>query len=582
MLPPLPSLRSRALLAPLLAVLLPALAHGAIERVTRLTAAPERYGRVDFDLVLSAEWTNPYRTAEVAVDLELVAPSGKRVVQPVFFVSGRSGEPSVWQARFAPTEAGEYHGEFALVSKAGREVSSPVRFTVAPSARRGFLHPAGPWIFRYNNGQPFRALGENLGWEARNNDDSRFFRALHQNPRFHYEYMIGQLAAHGGNFYRTWMCAWNLPLEWKTVINTDRYTADPGPFNASAIRRMDELVALSDSLGVHLMLTLDSAGAYSGPEWELNSYNRRNGGPAANAAEFFTAPAARAQYRDRLRYLVARWGYSPAIAAWEFFNEVDNLMYAFTPRLPDATVAAWHDEMSRYLKQIDPIARPVTTSISHRDVAGLNDLPAIDFNQRHIYKATTSIPAVIRDYTARAGKPYVIGEFGYEWDWSKDFAAFAPEMERDFHRGHWLGLFSPTPILPMTWWWEYFDEQGLTAAYAPVRALLDHMLAAGGGEFAEQPCILRGDDLKALAVRCGDTVYTYVWHDAEKPAGGTVQFTQSPYSRGRLRSFDSHTSTWTELPSLADSAAPVEFTVPARGDLILVLEPLPSSAPTAQ
>ncbi len=558
-------LRPFALLAALAGA---SLASAAIEQVTVLTARPERFGRVDFDVLLTAEWTNPFRSAEVALDLELVAPSGRRLVLPAYHVSGRSGELSIWHARFAPAETGEYRGAFVLAGPAGREASAPLAFTVAASARRGFLHPRDHWTFQYDDGTPFRALGENLGWEARADDDSKFFRALHQSPRYHYEYMLGTLAAHGGNFFRTWMCSWNLPLEWHRTVDTDRYTPDDAHFNASAARRLDELVALADSLGVHLMLTLDTGSAFLGRDWALNSYNRANGGPAATALEFFTAPAAKAQYRDRLRYLVARWGWSPSIAAWEFFNEIDNLMYGVEPRLPDAVVTAWHDEMSRHLRQLDPYGRLITTSISHRDVEGLNNLPAIDFNQRHIYRNTAGIPATLRDYTARTGRPYVIGEFGYEWDWNKNFDEFAPEMDRDFRRGLWFGLFSPTPILPLSWWWEWFDARGRTADFAPVRTVLDRMLAAGHGSFAETECTTGNPAVPALAVRCGASTFVYLWQDSATPLPVTVSLPPAPASPGRIRSFQPTTGLWTEHP-----AAPApEVTVPAHGDLVVVFE----------
>ena len=38
--------------------------------------------------------------------------------------------------------------------------------------------------------------------------------------------------------------------------------------------------------------------------------------------DFFTDERAKADYKNRLRYLVARYGYSTSVFAWEFFNEV--------------------------------------------------------------------------------------------------------------------------------------------------------------------------------------------------------------------------------------------------------------------
>jgi len=62
----------------------------------------------------------------------------------------------------------------------------------------------------------------------------------------------------------------------------------------------------------------------------------------------------------------------------------------------------------------------------------MNDLKNMDLNQKHIYNNTSAIPGTIRDYTQKHNKPYVIGEAGYEWDWSKNFNDFAEDIDDDF------------------------------------------------------------------------------------------------------------------------------------------------------
>jgi hypothetical protein len=546
---------------------------GVIESVTRLTAAPARYERVDFVVTLTGRWQDPHRSAEARLDLELVAPSGAKLVVPAFFERGDSGATSVWLTRFAPREAGTYRGRYVFVNQDTRHESAEVAFEVAPSQGKGFLHMAGPWAFRFDNGTPFRGIGENLCWESRSADDSRHFRDLHENARYNYEYLLGTLRASGGTFFRTWMCQWNLPLEWKRVADTTRYVDDPGHFNASAAQRLDELVELAAASDTYFMLALDPHGSFMGDGWAANSYNRRNGGPAATPAEFFSSPAARAQYRDRLRYLVARWGYSPHLAIWEFFNEVDNAMHARgAERIPDALVAAWHGEMSAYLQELDPYDRPITTSVSHRDVAGLAALPGLDFNQRHIYKNTDSIPAAIRRGLRDTGKPYVIGEFSYEWDWSKNFNEFAGHMDRDFKDGLWLGLFSPTPILPMSWWWEFFDVRQVPAYFARVRALHEQMLAAGGGEYTEVGATWQGAALRhVLAVRCGQATFVLLGNREEAPAAGRLILPAT--GRGQsVRLYDPETNLTLTLPELAAGATVIDaITVPATGNMILIV-----------
>src|SRR5208283_1162025 len=79
---------------------LPMLTWGQIESVTCATGCPLQYGRVDFVVLLSATWSNPFRSEEVRLDLELRSPSGEEVVVPAYFEKGTSGATSVWQVRF--------------------------------------------------------------------------------------------------------------------------------------------------------------------------------------------------------------------------------------------------------------------------------------------------------------------------------------------------------------------------------------------------------------------------------------------------------------------------------------------------
>ncbi len=545
-----------------------------IESATRLTAAPRQYERVDFVITLTGEWQDPYRSAEARLDLELTAPSGKAVVIPSYFERGPSGATSVWATRFAPRESGIYRGRYVFFNQGRRCVSAPVVFEVAASGGHGFLHLASPWIFRFDDGTPFRGLGESLGWEARSNDDSKHFQALHQNERFTYEYLLGRLATNGGSFFRTWMCQWNLPLEWNRVIDTDRYTNDTHRFNASAMQRMDELVELAATTDTYFMLVIDPHGSLLGPGWEQNPYNRRNGGPCATAADFFTSPEARARYQDRLRYLVARWGYSPHLAMWELFNEVDNAMYGQVgARIPDDTVTAWHAEMSAALKRLDPYERAVTTSVSHRDVAGLDAVPALDLNQRHIYKDTDAIPATLRQYVAATGKPYAIGEYAYEWDWTKDFNDFAGQMDEDFQNGLWLGLFSPTPILPMTWWWEFFDARGTTAYLTRVRRIHEQMLAAGHGNYDEVAATWQGAPVRhVLAVRCGSTTFVLLANRGKEAAAGRLTLPASEGTNSVLLYLPTADEI-RELPALPAGATTLDgLTIPAHSNVIVMVQ----------
>ena len=452
------------------------------------------FERADFVIQTPSVPDNPYLQEEASLDMLLESPSGRQLSLPCFWVDGTR-----WAARFTPQEKGIYRYHF-VYRQAGQEPLESVSqvLKVKKGRAHGILHTDGFWLLRYDDGTPFRGVGENICWESRESDDSKYFKELHeQHDRFNYEVMLPDFAAAGGNFCRMWMCSWNFPIDRHDHFNNTRYTASDAYYNPSAVQHLDDVLALAEKLNLKIMLCLGS-------------------GDVRADERFFTSDEAKARYRNRLRYIVARWGYSPSVGMWEFFNEVDNIMFnrRKTP-IPAQDVVAWHTEMADYLKALDPYDHIVTTSISHRDIPGLNDVPGMDLNQKHIYKATSSIPSTLVSYGKAHGKPYVIGEFGYEWDWSKNFDDFAEDMDRDFKRGLWYGLFSPTPVTPMSWWWEYFQDRNLVPYFRNVREVNDRMLSAGRGSF--QPVEVKASGADAYAVRCGTRVYVYAYNTGSKP-----------------------------------------------------------------
>ncbi|MDF7814199.1 DUF5060 domain-containing protein [Hymenobacter sp. YC55] len=555
--------RKRHLLGLLALLAAPAAyAQNILTQATLTTAPVQQYEKAEWDITLNSTFQNPYDQREISLDLVLTAPNGLPVVVPCYFE--RAAQPtSHWKARFAPQQLGTYTGFFRVTRKAGTEQLAATPFTVAPGRKPGFLHPNDLYTFRFDNGELFRGIGENVAWESRS----------FENQKYTYEYLLPTLARNGANFFRTWMCYWNLPLEWPKVSATKRYANSTEYFHPGAIKRMDELVQLTDSLGLYFMLTFDWHGhLMEQGGWQNSAYNQRNGGPARTPTEFFTLPAAREKYKNKLRYIVARWGYSANIAAWEFFNEVDNA--AFTQQdsvlIPHDAITLWHGEMSRYLKDIDPYQHLVTTSISHRDILGLNSVAYFDFHQKHIYKLTEKIPAIYPSYIQPFGKPYVVGEFGYRWEDADP--TFKDGFKYDYKRGLWYGLFSATPILPMTWWWELFDDQQMTPYFNSVRTISDRMLAAGHGQF--EPFAVSAGAVQSFGVRCGTTYFVYLLNNSG--AAITTPVTLPVASGGKLtgQAFQPITQHYQKLKGLRQQNHVVTLpalTLAAKQERVLIL-----------
>ena len=502
----------------LLPILLCSCGDHSLIQYQQLTENISQYDKAEFQITVADTFSHPYDSRMVALNMILESPSGKSLFLPAYYETQMEGS-SIWKARFTPQEAGVYSYHFELIRNGEEKaVSKNGNFTTSASEKDGFLHIDGFWTLKFDSGKPFRGIGENVAWEAR----------ARENPKWTYDYFLASLAENKANFFRVWMCPWNFPVAWPEVSSTKRYTSSEEYFNPSGIKRLDEVVQMIDSLDLYMMLALNHhGGIIEHRGWEHNRYNEANGGPAATPETFFTSEEAREMFKNQLRYIVARWGYSPHIGAWEFFNEVDNAVFSRQDSIiiPHKAVTDWHKEMAAYLKSIDPYGHIVTTSVSHREIEGIYALEELDLNQMHVYKRTKQIPEEILMYTEKYHKPFSWGEFGYEWDWNKDFSAFADEMDHDYRIGLWYGLFNPTPILPMTWWWEFFDGRNMTPYFKSVAEINDQMLQAGGGTYEITEA--HAGNAEAYAVKCGETCFVYLLNDSGQTFNGDVEITVS-------------------------------------------------------
>jgi hypothetical protein len=213
--------------------------------------------------------------------------------------------------------------------------------------------------------------------------------------------------------------------------------------------------------------------------------------------------------------------------------------------------------MSSYLKKIDPYDHIVTTSISHRDIKGMNDLPNIDLNQKHIYNRTHLIAPTIHEYVARHKKPYVIGEFGYDWNWDNVKHEYGTGFDFDYKRGLWYGLFSPTPILPMTWWWEFFDDRNMTSYFKSVSTINKQMMEAGKGSF-ENVKISSGI-LESYAVRCGDVYFVYVLNNGSATHVPEISIASDRSGFYKLRSFNPYEEKFKDHSSVKANSGNIVF-----------------------
>jgi hypothetical protein len=218
---------------------------------------------------------------------------------------------------------------------------------------------------------------------------------------------------------------------------------------------MDQILRLAERTGIRLDLCAETFNALRirpGPAlWGENPYRRAIGRPAA----FFTDPRARVGFKNRLRYMAARWGYSPHVFSWELMNEVD-----LTEDFNVPAVRAWTEEMAAALKGFDP-SHMVTISFGAAEgEPAIDALPQIDYAQTHLYGAGDIAQALreqLRFKGRRYGKPVLVTEAGA--------SVHRASNERDrkgvwLHDALWAPIFVGAAGTGMPWWWDSYVDSG--------------------------------------------------------------------------------------------------------------------------
>jgi hypothetical protein len=451
----------------------------AIRQVTASADRLPQFGKLELSVDLGASYDNPYDPDQVSLEAEFHPPSGRPQVVPGFFMVRYKREVidrsevmvplgnGQWKVRFAPRETGRYTWRLKLADRTGRTRGGEGQFEALPAKSPGFIgrSQADPHYLAFDNGQGFFAIGHNL-------------------PIYHTSGQLGaeamrKFAAGGENFNRWWMSSSGFGIEWMDRL---------GWYRQDAAARIDLVLDLAGELGLYYMMCMDTHQDFREQGWQRNPYNVRNGGPCRTPGDWFTDPRARRLYRKRLRYTVARWGYSPHVLCWEFGNEVEGWADS-----PDAIKLPWHKEMAGYLRGLDPFRHLITTSFwSQTGPEEYWKLDNLDIVQTHCYTNDDgNVADPVRRYSLhqweKFNKPHLFGEFGIR---SHATTADKDPLGWGIHNALWAGLFSFCAGGPMPWWHEdYLDTLDLYFHFASL-ARFTHGLPLGSARW--EPLPIRG------------------------------------------------------------------------------------------
>jgi hypothetical protein len=388
-----------------------------------------RYESVDMVVDLEAEYANPYDARQVRLDGSFAGPDGIEMSVPGFW----DGQ-GAWRIRFTPSRAGRWTYRLRVTDAGGTSAPLEGALDVAPSDLHGWVRPGdqvnpeySSRYLAYDDGTPYYGIGHCDAWTILSSGFS-----IDQGAA-----LFQAMKSAGEDFVVWW------PLYMMSPISTayDDYSVN----NLGAI---DVIVRDAQAKGVHLVFTVwahpdlrDATHATAGGRWASNGFSK-----LGDIRTFFSGDEAWAWQENLYRYIIARWGYSPAIGMWQTVSEI-NLTNAYDQLDP------WHEKVNAYFVANDPYRHPTTASYS-----GEGRWPegwrVMDMPQVHLYdfsfggQTVDAVHAaqVLADWTKimwdADAKPNWTGEFGVSGN------VYYPEL---FHNAIWAALAAGAAATPAEW-----------------------------------------------------------------------------------------------------------------------------------
>lgn len=242
-----------------------------------------------------------------------------------------------FRIRFAPKDTGSYQVVISILVSGNEAIQLEHSFRVFPSDNPGYLEVGkhGKHMRFSDSKKSFLGVGQVIPWPVWE-DWEHLNKAIGPKPLEKMYASLDALDKAGGNYTRFVASTWFLQLEYEALGNYAPRLNHAWEFD----RMMEfceerELYFMFCAL-LHTPLESrsdDKANLLPGVRWEEYCYNDRYQHPAnvphdppigiSKAVEYYSNPTANELAKRYFRYLVARYGYSTALAGWQVMSEVD-------------------------------------------------------------------------------------------------------------------------------------------------------------------------------------------------------------------------------------------------------------------
>lgn len=293
-----------------------------------------------------------------------------------------------FRIRYAPPQVGEWRVRaFAnIIGHTTVYQSAFVMFKVVDTGADPYVRVSSNKRYLQKGNDSFFPIGANISWP---DYELASWTTKLVPPVCFTDYLsdIEHYSSLGANYFRMILCPWSQDIEFESV----------GDYSNRLNRawEVDRIVEKAEERDMYINFNtlvhypLEAASTYAYFHWDWYDHTSDLIAPCYsfpwdsgfcyhkdlnlnNPVDFLTDSSAKYFYRNKLRYIAARYGYSTAIISFELISEINNIGMAhsyvnnngycykiepiISPYRTDYSVrqatTSWHNEMSSFLKSI--------------------------------------------------------------------------------------------------------------------------------------------------------------------------------------------------------------------------------------
>lgn len=386
--------------------------------------------------------------------------------------------------RYAPPKGGKWNCTISVSTKDTSYQLKPFQFEVKRTNEPGYVEIGPSRKYFTLGGQTYFPSGQNLvsprcefcytnsngdipdpekGTVAAQSLESWMLEPTAMKGFLMFQNHMKSLAANGGDYFRELLMPQNQDIEWEKLGN---YYG-----RQNRAWELDEQFFLAESLGLRIQLNIQIQFALETNHkrvfwnWSRDPQDKRHiseNNPCANPYNlqikstknddgntFYSDTTARKFYKQKLRYLIARWGYSTSWAVLGMSSEIQ------TPCTDPPTCVNWMEEMGNYLKnelELNQLLSPSFLGIYHDPENYENKIleqDVYDMSTLNWYSASPTkyegLARTINGLVEKFDKPFFFGEIGNADLYPCDTARI------EWGRDAWMTAFCGNAGVGMNW-----------------------------------------------------------------------------------------------------------------------------------